>query len=487
MLYLHALQPGPDVQFEPLVNFKFIPINETKTETVEFKNEGRLAGKVRLVYDKKAQDMNIQSSEFSIEPDEIAKVEISLKASEPDFIRRLIEVHVDGQDKVRNIDVNATSVEYHLSIVFEEGGGQKSSLNFGTLYMGEKREYPASLVNNGPKAINFNVKFLEGIRNLDDDLQIEDEAFVSPNVARREVTERVLTTLPLNGIVPPYSQIPIKFICRTSKTIKAAGFSEHAKRDRPKSQESQNIVVSEEKYEIKPAEYTSFAVINFDIKHDPLKVQMMARACYPNLKLNKQVLQFGECSYHDRKDFILTIKNQNEDLPIDFNFTKVANFKCEPQKGKLLPATKHTITVSFESKSFGIFSNMINLQFLKNSYQIPITLMGSSNSMQSKQKMIRGPLATKEDFEPKRNYLSKDEVEPAPYKRVKTQNEFGIPKHLLESTSLEIDSALKMENSEMIDQYLITKKVKDDYNNYIKDKKMVREKKKRVVITTKTI
>ena len=206
---------------------------------------------------------------------------------------------------------------------------------------------------------------------------------------------------------------------------------------------------------------------------------------YPNLKLNKQVLQFGECPCHDRKDFILTIKNQNEDLPIDFNFTKVANFKCEPQKGKLLPATKHMITVSFEPKSFGIFSNMINLQFLKNSYQIPITLMGSSNSMQSKQKMIRGPLATKEDFESKRNYLSKDEVEPAQYIRVKTQNEFEIPKHLLESTSLEMDSALKMENSEMLDQYLITKKVKDDYNNYITDKRIVREKKKRVVITTK--
>ena len=46
--------------------------------------------------------------------------------------------------------VTATSVEQHLSIVFEEGGGQKSSLNFGTLYMGERREYPAFLVNNGP-------------------------------------------------------------------------------------------------------------------------------------------------------------------------------------------------------------------------------------------------------------------------------------------------------------------------------------------------
>jgi len=50
-LYLHALKPGPDIQFEPLVNFKFIPINTTKYEEIEFKNEGRVAGTVRLEFD----------------------------------------------------------------------------------------------------------------------------------------------------------------------------------------------------------------------------------------------------------------------------------------------------------------------------------------------------------------------------------------------------------------------------------------------------
>lgn len=64
---------------------------------------------------------------------------------------KLIEVHVEQQDKPRYIEITATSVEHHLSVVFEEGGGQKSALNFGTLYMGEQREYPAFIVNNGPK------------------------------------------------------------------------------------------------------------------------------------------------------------------------------------------------------------------------------------------------------------------------------------------------------------------------------------------------
>ena len=484
-LYLHSLQPAPDVQFEPLVNFKFIPINETRNEIVEFKNEGKLPGKVKLVYDKKSQDMKVEPSEFSIEPDEISQVQISLKASEPDFLRRLIEVHVEGQDKIRNIDVNATSVEHHLSIVFEEGGGQKSSLNFGTLYMGEKREYPASLVNNGPRPVNFNVKFLQGIRNLDDDLHIEDEAFVSPNEAGRELTERVLTTFPLSGDVPAYSQIPIKFVCRTKKTNKTAGFSDHTKRDRPKSSESQSIVANEEKYEIKPNEYSSVAVMAFDITHEPLKVQMMAKACFPDLKLNKQMLQFGECPTNGRKDFTLTIKNKNEDLPIDFNFTKVANFKMDPQKGKLMPATKHTINVSFEPKNFGIFNNIVKLNFLKNAYQIPITLMGASNSQQEKEKKIRGPLASKEDFVPKRSYLSDQDVEIAPFKRTKVQNELGIPKHLLESTTMEMDSVLRMENTENLDQYLIQKKIKDDYNQYLKQSRLQREKKKKIVISQK--
>lgn len=40
-LRLSAFKPGPDIQFEPMVNFKYIPVGQERTERVVFKNEGK--------------------------------------------------------------------------------------------------------------------------------------------------------------------------------------------------------------------------------------------------------------------------------------------------------------------------------------------------------------------------------------------------------------------------------------------------------------
>lgn len=123
-LFLHALRPAPDVQFEPLVNFRFVPIKTTKHEEIEFKNEGRTSGNVYLEVDPiKGGGLVVEPTSFSIEPDEVRRVRVSLTANDPDLITRLLQVRVEGQDKARTIEVTATSVEQHLSIVFEEGGG----------------------------------------------------------------------------------------------------------------------------------------------------------------------------------------------------------------------------------------------------------------------------------------------------------------------------------------------------------------------------
>lgn len=71
----------------------------------------------------KGAGLEINPKKFTIEKDEVKRVRISLTANEPDLITRLINVKVDGQEKPRTIEITATSVEQHLSIVFEEGGG----------------------------------------------------------------------------------------------------------------------------------------------------------------------------------------------------------------------------------------------------------------------------------------------------------------------------------------------------------------------------
>lgn len=84
---------------------------------------------------------------------------------------------------------------------------------------------------------------------------------------------------------------------------------------------------------------------------------MMARATYPDIKINRQNFSFGECPTNDRRDLVLSIKNRNEDLPLDFSFSKIAQFRAMPAKGKLLPNSEHTINISFEPKNFGVFKN----------------------------------------------------------------------------------------------------------------------------------
>lgn len=63
-LLLHATRPAADIQFEPLVNFKFVPINSTKFEEVEFKNEGAVVGSIKLEPEPPAK----KGAELSIEP-----------------------------------------------------------------------------------------------------------------------------------------------------------------------------------------------------------------------------------------------------------------------------------------------------------------------------------------------------------------------------------------------------------------------------------
>ena len=376
-----------------------------------------MTGHVELDVDTaKGAGLEVEPRSFSIEPEEVRRVRVSLTATEPDLITRLLHVNVIGQEKTRTIEVTGTSVEQHLSIVFEEGGGQKSSLNFGTLYMGERREYPAFLVNNGPQPASFDLRFLNGLKNLDEEYPETAESFISPAQAGKELTDRVLTAEPLSGTVGPYSQVPVTFICRTKKHEKKGGFTDSVQRGKPtSSQESRAggpVAGLEEKFLVKPEDYATLAIVSFSsLQHDELKVQMMARACYPDVKISKQQLQFGECASNERKDFALTVTNKNEDLPLDFCFSKVASFKAVPSRGKLLPGTEHTINLSFEPKSLGLVSQEMVLEILGGVYRIPLKLQGHCNKVGQRPKGVRGPMARPQDFEPQRQFITDDEVE----------------------------------------------------------------------------
>ena len=94
-LHLHALKPAADIQFEPLLNFKFLPLGQLKTEDLEFKNEGPVEGTVTLEVlpdpnGKKNSELSIEPKTFDLSSGQHKKVRVTLQTSEPDFVMRLI-------------------------------------------------------------------------------------------------------------------------------------------------------------------------------------------------------------------------------------------------------------------------------------------------------------------------------------------------------------------------------------------------------------
>ena len=146
---------------------------------------------------------------------------------------KIILEQVTG-DKVKElgyIEVIATSVVQQMSIVFEEGGGPQTDINFGLLYHGQKKECSAFLVNNGPKEMNFKFFFHPNKSRRDFNGNYDTDDFSStPEEAGLEMTQRILSAEPVSGFVKPYSQIPIKFLCKTKIKKQEKGWSEKFKR-----------------------------------------------------------------------------------------------------------------------------------------------------------------------------------------------------------------------------------------------------------------
>jgi hypothetical protein len=279
------------------------------------------------------------------------------------------------------------------------------------LYFGQSKECSAFLVNNGPKDIDFKFFFHPDKRRDELLTNLDDSDFAcTPEQAGIEMTQRILSAEPLNGLIKSYTQIPIKFICKTKIPEKNTGWRGHICEDYDKNGanhfKQKNEIVN-------PKLFKSTAAVKFEESfHDKqmtkdtddkicntISVFMEVKAIYPDITLDKTMLNFWECKLHERKIITLTLSNKNEELPIDFSFNKIPYFTVEPSKGIINPNSKFPpIKVYFHPENYGNFSDALILRYVNNMYEIPIRVIGICKDMGIKHKKLRGPEATEQDF-----------------------------------------------------------------------------------------
>ena len=473
-LLMHAYQPAPDIQFDPFVNMGLTSIQKDKTCTVQFRNEGSRRGQVSLNYDHHiSPELTIQPDVFTLNNGEKINVEMSYNPKEVGIFRCPVEVIVEGQDKVRHIDVNGTCVEHQMSVVAPnlekiipaadpEGTGVHlsviNSLNFGHMYHGEAKEMVAYLVNNGPIRVSFAIQFILGSEE-----EVEGEQYLThtPQELAKQEIKRVMKSEPEAGVVEAYSQVMIRFSCHSKVLDRVKGFV-HNMMEEGNAEFNMSYMVDN------MIDYFYTAVFKFKEIDQKLLLQLQARALLPNVKISQNAVFFPACPIGDRRDVPIKIENLNEELEINFSFSKVAQFTVDPDKGKLLPRQSKSLNFAFIPKNFGVFHTTILLQFIDGSYKVPIHFYAKAEgSFEKKTMQIRGTESLPKDFEPERKYVSDIQV-------FNTLNE----KEGKWKTETKVET-IKTDYSLQVDQAILQDYVKKQYIDFLRTsrKKRIDEKK----------
>ena len=71
---------------------------------------------------------------------------------------------------------------------------------------------------------------------------------------------------------------------------------------------------------------------------DPMIIQLKANAICPQIKLEKDLFKFGDCSVRDSRALTFTIENKNSTSKIDISFQKIPNFTIVPVHQVLRPS-----------------------------------------------------------------------------------------------------------------------------------------------------
>ena len=157
---LFAAKPGPDIVFENLAQMGVLPMGDPYTHSVLFKNSGERVGVVTF---EPPGDTHIEMDppNFTLEPQEQLEVKIHFKAEEAGSLRELVRVFVEGVKDPMILDVTAIVVQQKVNLVYPNGGGTVDSIDFETMIFGQKRVVDTVLVNNGPSALGFVVRYPE--------------------------------------------------------------------------------------------------------------------------------------------------------------------------------------------------------------------------------------------------------------------------------------------------------------------------------------
>ncbi|KAF4704775.1 chromosome X 22, partial [Perkinsus olseni] len=341
-------------------------------------------------------EVRIQPESSTVPPGDSVSVRVEVRAtdcaSEGGPFETFYDVHLGGMNTPARLHLMGTFVKQELELAVE--GTDPGTVDFGQVYCGLRKTVKVRLVNKGPLNLSFSSSLVEA-----------DEA-----------PPGVIEASPINGVVKAFDTTTIHVSFRPPKYIERKGF---------KCTRATQEIITQYQCQVK--------VESKDLLDCQLTLPVVGSSIVPTLSVAPSSLDFGGCPVGERRDIVLTLRNEHASLPIDWAIPIICHINVRPAAGKIVgglvvycsndesdtlvppqhqgPLSTQEVVVTFSPKSLGNHQRDISIMYCNKLYSVKVYAIGWGEVAGGPgQKQRHGLEAIPEDFAPEYKFVDQDEV-----------------------------------------------------------------------------
>jgi hypothetical protein len=220
------------------------------------------------------------------------------------------------------IEVIATVVQSSLALVLD--GREISDVDFGTVFLGQRRIIQMELVNRGMYKSSYVV-----MSPQDEPIASEHSSLADQFEPLADSGVPAFAALPAEGLINPYGSSPLSFIFTPQEEILGTDDVESL--------------------------FNQFSTIEVVETGQKIDLQLGGKGVRHLVKLSSMDFDFGKRSVMEKVDQTLTIFNESHFLPITFSIRPHAHFRFVPMEGEIEATKSKDVTITFFPKNFGVF------------------------------------------------------------------------------------------------------------------------------------
>ena len=238
-------------------------------------------------------------------------------------------------NQINPIEVVAQSVQHAIALEIDKA--EVDTIDFQTIFFGQKRVIDATVVNRGPYQRSFVVLPPRETEDVDD-------------VEGSENDEEIFSVFPAEGLLNPHATMVLRFV-----------FDQPVGDDNSDGLEHVFI------------RYSSIEVVE---THQKLNFRLVGKGVEHQVSLSTIDFNFDRVSIREKSTEKFILKNLSRFLPVTYEIKPIAQFRFTPEKGNIKPMGEKEISVTFYPKNYGQFETSTSVVFCSGLARSRLNLAG---------------------------------------------------------------------------------------------------------------